>query len=59
MTLLRTLAGPIWRWPVLLALLSLFGLVAALLADGPWNTLSWLALAVPVALCAWFGLRRA
>ena len=58
MTLPRFLAGPIWRWPMLLALLSLFGLVSALLADGLWDTPSWLALAVPVVLCIRFGLRR-
>jgi hypothetical protein len=58
MSALRALAGPIWRRPALLALLSLFGLIAALLADGVWDLLSWAALAVPVAVCAWYGLRR-
>lgn len=54
----RALAGPIWRGPTLLALLSLFGLVAALLADGLWDLLSWMALGVPVAVCAWYAWRR-
>lgn len=54
----HALVGPIWRWPTLLALLSLFGLLAALLADGLWDLLSWLALSVPVAVCAVYGLRR-
>lgn len=54
----RALAGPVWRGPALLALLSLFGLVAALLADGLWDLLSWMALGVPVAVCAWYAWRR-
>ena len=54
----RALAGPTWRAPALLALLSLFGLVAALLADGVWDLLSWTALGIPVAVCAWYALRR-
>jgi len=58
MSALRTLFGPIWRWPLVLAVLSLVGLVAALLADGPWDTLSWVALAVPVAVSAWHSWRR-
>lgn len=58
MSALRALAGPIWRWPTVLALLSLFGLIAALLADGVWDLSSWVALGVPVAACAWYGLRR-
>lgn len=52
-----SLLGPIWRAPLALALLSLFGLVAALLADGVWDLLSWSALGVPVAVCAWYAGR--
>ena len=55
---MNTLLGPIWRWPLLLGLLSAAGLVSALLADGIWDTLSWAALAVPVGVCGWFSLRR-
>lgn len=58
MSALRAWNGPLWRGPVLLAVLSLFGLLSALLADGLWDTLSWLALGVPVLVCAWYGLRR-
>ena len=50
----------IWRWPLLLGLLSLVGLVAALVADGPGDALSWAALGVPAGVCAWaFGRGRA
>ena len=41
----------IWRWPLLLALLSLLGLLAALLGDGAWNVVSWLCLgALPMVM---------
>ncbi len=40
----------IFRIPLLLAVLTIFGLVAALLAEGVWQVLSWIALTVPVAL---------
>jgi len=40
----------IWLVPSILGLLSGVGLVAALLSDGPGDVLSWLALAVPVAV---------
>jgi hypothetical protein len=43
----------IWRWPVLLAVLSLFGLLSALLGQtGVWLPLSWIALATPVGVAA-------
>ncbi|OPY99564.1 hypothetical protein A5906_28130 [Bradyrhizobium sacchari] len=43
----------IWRWPVLLAVLSLFGLLSALLGQtGVWLPLSWIALATPLAVAA-------
>jgi hypothetical protein len=36
----------VWRWPVLLALLTVFGLLSALLGQhGIWLWLSWVALA--------------
>ena len=43
----------IWRWPLLLAALICFGLLAALLGGGGlWWWLSWLALGIPVATIA-------
>jgi hypothetical protein len=39
----------IWRWPLVLAGLTLFGLLSALLGEGGvWWVLSWIALAVPL-----------
>ncbi|QOG19533.1 MULTISPECIES: hypothetical protein [Bradyrhizobium] len=41
----------IWRWPSLLAALSIFGLLSALLGQtGFWLPLSWIALATPLAV---------
>ncbi|MFO5890804.1 hypothetical protein ACLBSJ_33940, partial [Klebsiella pneumoniae] len=43
----------IFRWPLLLALLGLFGLLSALLGDGLYDLLSWLALGTPLVLVGW------
>ena len=48
----------LWAAPVLLAVLTIVGLLSALLGDGRWNALSAIALGTPVAVGAWFGLRR-
>jgi len=48
----------IWGVPVLLAILSVIGLVAALLGDGVWDLVSAFTLGAPVAVGAWYGLRR-
>ena len=42
-----------WGAPLALGVLSLVGLVAALVADGWGDALSWIALAVPVAVSVW------
>lgn len=47
----------IWGIPVALGVLSLVGLVAALVVDGWGDALSWLALTVPAAVSLW-GFRR-
>jgi hypothetical protein len=38
----------VYRWPLLFALLSVMGLVCALVGDGAWDVLSWLSLGVVV-----------
>jgi hypothetical protein len=39
----------IWRWPFVLAVLTTFGLLSALLGQGGiWWALSWIALAIPL-----------
>ena len=41
--------------PALLAGISLIGLLSALVADGVWDALSWLALGGVVAVALWHG----
>ncbi|MEX5748867.1 hypothetical protein [Massilia sp. X63] len=48
----------IWAMPVLLAVLTVVGLVAALLGDGAWDLVSAVALGAPVAMGARHALRR-
>ena len=40
----------IWLWPLVIALLSLLGLIAGLVSEGLGDWLSWAALLVPVAI---------
>ena len=47
-----------WRIPLALAVLSVFGLLAALLGTGSWRWAAWLALAIPVGVAASYGLRH-
>ena len=45
--------------PLAIALVSAVGLVAALVADGPGDWTSWLALSAPIAVVIWaFFFRR-
>lgn len=48
----------LWGWPLLLALLTMTGLIMALVGDGWWDTLSTLALALPVLIGGWHAVRR-
>lgn len=43
----------IWRMPLALGLFTAFGLGAALLGDGIWDVLSWVALAIPALVIIW------
>ncbi len=47
----------IFRWPLLLALLSSLGLISALLEDGVYDLVSWLSLGIPLLLIGWVWLR--
>jgi hypothetical protein len=44
--------------PLAIALLSTVGLISALVGDDIWDVLSWLTLAIPVAVILWYWLRR-
>jgi hypothetical protein len=45
--------GRIFGAPILLAALTVFGLLAALLGEGWWHALAWLALSIPLVSIAW------
>jgi hypothetical protein len=45
--------------PAVLAAASGVGLVAALVADGPGDVVSWLTRGAAVAVCGYYALRRA
>jgi hypothetical protein len=51
-------ATRVFAIPIVLALLSTIGLIAALLGDGFWDALSWLALGVPIAAIGFAWSRR-
>ncbi len=45
--------GAIFAIPAIVAVLSLFGLVAALIGDGVWDVIGWMTLGVSIAVLAW------
>jgi hypothetical protein len=54
----RRRALRVFAVPILLGLLSVVGLLSALLGDDIWDALSWFALGVPCAVIAWFWLLK-
>jgi hypothetical protein len=42
-----------WPLPILIAILSLVGLVAALTGDGWRDVMSWIGLLTPIVAVAW------
>jgi hypothetical protein len=53
----RQTIGQIFAIPLALGILSTVGLISALVGDGVWDGLSWIALGIPILLCAYFFLR--
>lgn len=49
-------ARRIYGIPSVLAILSGAGLISALLADGLWDVVSWIALLIPAVVVVWFAL---
>jgi hypothetical protein len=47
----------LWAMPILLGLLTVIGLVSALLGDGIWDIVSAFALGMPVLAGLRYGLR--
>jgi hypothetical protein len=48
----------VWRAPLILLLLTVFGLLAALLGTEIWHWASWAAMAAPIAVILFYTLRR-
>lgn len=48
----------IFLFPAIIAAIVALGLVSALLGDGIWDATSWIALVVPLAVTAFFVLKR-
>ncbi|WP_338761946.1 hypothetical protein [Massilia sp. METH4] len=48
----------LWGVPIMLAILTAIGLVAALLGDGVWDAVSGVALGLPVLVGIWHSLRK-
>ena len=44
----------VWGAPLLLAVLTVFGLLCALLGTGIWHWLAWIAIGIPLAVLAWY-----
>ena len=49
----RRTAGDIFRWPLWLGVFTAIGLASALLGNDGWDVLSWVALAIPLAVLGW------
>ena len=49
---------PVFRWPALVAVISVVALVAGLLGDGVYDVFCLLGLALPVMLAGWFWRTR-
>ena len=51
-------ARSVFRWPLVIGAASLVGLLSALMGDGLFDVLSWLTLAIPLAVSAFAMTRR-
>ena len=47
----------IWAMPVVLGVLTMIGLLVALVADGIWDLVSVAVLALPVLVGCWYAFR--
>jgi hypothetical protein len=52
------LFGPIWTAPIVLGVLTIVGLISALLGDGVWDALSAATLGAVTLVGAWHSRRR-
>ncbi|WP_316810093.1 hypothetical protein [Pedobacter heparinus] len=47
----------VWGIPILLAVVTILGLLLAIMGIGVWHVLSWIALTFPVYVMLKYGLR--
>ncbi len=45
--------GKVYAPAAIIAMVTMYGLLSALFGDGVWDELSWVALAVPLAVVVW------
>jgi len=50
--------GPIWTAPIVLGVLTIVGLISALVGDGIWDALSAVTLGIVAAVGGYYSLRR-
>lgn len=50
--------GPIWTAPIVLGVLTIVGLISALVGDGVWDALSAVTLGAVVVVGGYHSLRR-
>lgn len=43
----------IFYWPILFAILTMLGLISALVGIGAWDYFSWVALGIVTLVCVW------
>lgn len=48
----------VWAIPLILAVLTIFGLLSALLGNGIWHALAWASLASPIVVAVRFAMKR-
>jgi hypothetical protein len=48
-----TLPHTTYRWPLVLAVITVAGLLSALFGDNRWDVLSWVLLSLPMLLILW------
>lgn len=48
----------IWGMPLLLGLMSIAGLITALVGDDVWDVFSWLTLGIPLVIIGWFLIKK-
>ena len=53
MKAVRQSSREIFRWPVMIGLVTANGLASALFGDETWDALSWVALSIPLAVLGW------